>query len=72
MNENLKTTITVFGVFILCIAGLSIYLGLYESGILYDDDWQKNFKVFDLFKTDSDMPNPKHVTIEFLKKEFGG
>ena len=36
------------------------------------DDWQKNFEVFDLFKTDSNMPNPKHVTIEFLKKEFGG
>jgi len=71
MSENIKIVIAVSLAFIFCLTGLSIYLGLYESGILYEPNWEENFKPFDIFKTDGKSLNPKHVSIEFLKKIFG-
>tara|TARA_Y100000996_G_C22100622_1_gene469687 strand:+ start:326 stop:544 length:219 start_codon:yes stop_codon:yes gene_type:complete len=71
MNENLKITIAVSGAFIFCLTVLSSYLGMYESGILYDTNWDENFSLYDIFETEGDILNPKHVTIEFLKRIFG-
>lgn len=68
MNENLKIVIVVSGAFIISLISLSIFLGLYESGILYETEWEKKFKLFDIFKSDEKILNPKHVSIEFLKK----
>ena len=72
MNENLKITIAVSTSFIFCLTVLSLYLGMYESGILYDSNWNEDFILYDIFETEGDILNPKHVTVEFLKRIFGG
>ena len=72
MNENLKITIAVSTSFIFCLTVLSLYLGMYESGILYDSNWNEDFILYDIFETEEDILNPKHVTVEFLKRIFGG
>ena len=71
MNENLKITIAVLVSFIFCLTVFSSYLGIYESGILYDSNWDKDFRLYDIFNTEGDILNPKHVTVEFLKRIFG-
>ena len=68
MNENLKIVIAVSGAFIISLIALSIFLGLYESGILYESEWSEKFELFDIFKTEGKILNPKHVSIEFLQK----
>jgi len=45
---------------------------MYESGILYDSNWNDDFILYDIFETEGDILNPKHVTVEFLKRIFGG
>ena len=72
MNGNLKITAAVGISFLIVLTAFSFYFGLYDSGILYGDEtFPKKFKLFNFFDNSNDNINPKHVTVEFLKKIFG-
>jgi len=72
MNNNLKIIFGVFCAFVLSLTMFSFYMEFYESGVLYNTNWLENFNLTESFNDDQQPINPKHVSIEFLKRIFGG
>tara|TARA_B100000029_G_C17598036_1_gene964869 strand:- start:2731 stop:2949 length:219 start_codon:yes stop_codon:yes gene_type:complete len=71
MYENLKIVLVVFCAFTISLSAFSIFLGFYDSGGLYESEWEENFKLVNFFDKNEKNINPKHVSLEFLKKMFG-